>query len=75
MSDRKRYAYRLNVVLPDGPTVTDDAVMDDDGWFHWPARRVYFDQRNANRRADLFRKYGATVTVERSDPIVWTETP
>lgn len=69
---RKQYAYRLIVLLPDEPTITDDAVLDDDGWFHWPRwQRYYFSQSGAKKRADLLRKYGATVDIQRSLPIVW----
>lgn len=42
-------------------------------WFSWPTVRLYLSQTAAKRRADLLRSYGATVTVERSQPIVWDQ--
>jgi hypothetical protein len=41
--------------------------------FSWPHQRQYLSRSNALRRADLFRKYGAEVVVERSDKITWPE--
>lgn len=40
--------------------------------FHWPrANRRFFSKKCANDRADLLRKFGATVEVEESAPIEW----
>lgn len=41
--------------------------------FRWPANRPYLSRSAAKRRADLFRKYGATVSVVRSEPVTWPE--
>lgn len=80
MTGRKQYAYRLTVLLPDEPTLDEwePAWHDLEGTeeFYWPRwQRYYFSASGAKKRADLLRKYGATVTVERSEPIVWTEAP
>jgi hypothetical protein len=48
-----------------------DLPEDYDRWPGWPVARMYFNRPHAERRADLFRKYGATVVVEASDPITW----
>lgn len=40
--------------------------------FSWPALRAYLSPAAANRRATLLRRYGAVVTVERSEPIAWS---
>lgn len=39
--------------------------------FHWPAVRRYQSRGGAERRAELLRSYGATVTVVRSNPVTW----
>lgn len=41
--------------------------------FSWPRRRNYFSAPGAHARAALFRKYGAEVVVDVSEPIVWPE--
>jgi hypothetical protein len=41
--------------------------------FRWPANRNYLSRTGAEGRAKLFRKYGATVTVEASEPVAWGE--
>jgi hypothetical protein len=41
--------------------------------FSWPAVRRYLSRSGAERRANLFRKYGAVVTVVASDPITWPD--
>lgn len=79
MTVRNQYAYRLTVVLPDEPTLDEwEPVWNDmDGTesFHWPRwQRYYFSQGGAKKRADLLRKYGATVDIQRSLPIVWPTT-
>ena len=40
--------------------------------FQWPVNRRYFNPRSAENRADLFRKYGATVKVLKSAPVEWS---
>jgi hypothetical protein len=42
--------------------------------FEWPRERVFLSQSGAEHRADVFRQYGATVTVVRSNPITWPTT-
>ena len=42
-----------------------------EGRFEWPRNRLYQSASGAKRRADLYRKYGATVTIERSAPVTW----
>ena len=39
--------------------------------FYWPVARIYRSRSGAEDRAGLLRHYGATVTVEVSDPVVW----
>ena len=70
--------YRLNVTLPPG---SDDPEWEPPGWtdddhyagqaFQWPRVTRYLSMSKAQRRADLLRKYGATVTVECSLPVTW----
>lgn len=86
-SPRKRAAatrvYRLVVEYPPGSL---DRGWEPRGWepepgpyipeqegpeFRWPANRLCLTPATARRRADLFRRYGATVTVEVSDPVTW----
>jgi len=79
---RKRYAYRLAVVYPDGvdwlhpPDAWVDTWKDEwgpDGGpsFSWPVARVYFSRSGAKKRADLLESYGCTVTIERSNEVTW----
>lgn len=42
-----------------------------DDRFRWPAERLYLSSSAAKRRAALFEKYGAKVTIERSEPVTW----
>ena len=51
---------------PEGPP-----RFDPNHWPGWPVNRAYFSRKAAEARADRFREYGATVTVEASDPVVW----
>jgi hypothetical protein len=44
-----------------------------EGRFQWPRNRLYLSLSAAKRRAALFEKYGATVTVERSPPVTWPQ--
>jgi hypothetical protein len=41
--------------------------------FRWPRRTMYFDGPSAEKRAELLRRYGATVEVERSEPLRWSQ--
>jgi hypothetical protein len=75
---RKVYLYRLRVTLPPEaaePGWEPQAWLDDDyrGDFRWPETRLYLSGGWARRRANLFRKYGAQVTIERSAPVTWPD--
>lgn len=84
-AERRTYAYRLDVTYPEGSNERGWEPKDWDGWadevagdldassiyFQWPSVKTYLSQSTAKRRADLLRKYGATVTIIRSEPIVW----
>lgn len=88
MAERKVYVYRLVVEYPTGslepgweppgwepePYVTYNPEGPDGDGFRWPANRLCFSASTAKRRAGLFRRYGAKVTIERSDPVTWPET-
>jgi hypothetical protein len=81
----KSYVYRLVVTYPEGSLewgweppgwerYPEDHfyVPDDEGVeFRWPANRLCLSPATAKRRADLFRKYGATVEIVRSLPVEW----
>jgi len=41
--------------------------------FRWPRRLRFLSASGAKKQADLFRKYGAEVTVERSAPVEWPQ--
>lgn len=41
--------------------------------FTWPSERLFLQRGSANHRADLLRKWGAEVTVERSLPVRWDD--
>ena len=84
---RATYLYRLIVTLPpeaadpewepqawlDEPVPPVQYAEGDDARFSWPSNQHYLSATNAKRRADLFRKYGAEVTIERSAPVTWPE--
>ena len=46
---------------------------DDPGEFRWPRERLYLSRSGANAGADLFRKYGATAEIVRSERVTWGE--
>lgn len=76
-----RRVYRLDVQIPDDrrwPWQPPDYPLsldpDDRGWT-WPARRMYLSRSGAMGAAARLRVWGATVTVNRSEPIVWEATP
>lgn len=64
-----------------GDPITGDDLLDalkyvgSWGYFRWPANRKYRSAIAADRRAHLFRKYGAQVEIIRSLPIRWTDEP
>lgn len=79
MAGRKVYVYRLVVEYPPGSL---EWGWEPPGWdrrrllvgkvpFRWPVNRLCFTSATAKRRAGLFRKYGADVTIERSAPVTW----
>lgn len=39
--------------------------------FSWPGLRNFLSRSAAERRKKLFEKYGATVVIEASEPVVW----
>lgn len=82
-ANRPTYVWRLEVEYPpttpwpNGGVPGNEAsykfAAENDGHFWWPRHTRYLSERTAYRRAELLRKYGATVTVVRSDPITWPE--
>jgi hypothetical protein len=62
---------------PDG-TWDDDQEKhpreDEEGYpipWRWPSRRLFTSKDTADRTAAKLRSWGATVTVERSNPVTW----
>lgn len=37
--------------------------------FSWPQRRLYLSPSSARKRAELLRRWGATVEISRSEPV------
>jgi len=78
---RPQYVWKLEVEYPDtdpwprggvpGNQASYEFADANDGHFWWPRHTRYLSERTANRRAELLRKYGATVRVVKSDPISW----
>jgi hypothetical protein len=58
---------------PDDYRITSgpDAGAWDSHPFRWPANRLCLSPGTAKRRAAIFRKYGATVVIEASEPVTW----
>lgn len=56
---------------PENEVIDPETGAPDCASFSWPFNRTYISQTAARRRADLFRSYGAGVTIERSKPIEW----
>lgn len=79
------YVYSLHVTYPPrwlepgweppgrepGYTVGSGGDDDELYQFRWPQNRLCRTLGTAKRRADLFRKYGAHVTITRSLPVEW----
>ncbi len=42
-------------------------------WPGWPAVKMYFSKSGAEARANLFRRYGASVQVIASKPVEWPD--
>jgi hypothetical protein len=75
MKERDRRVFRLIVTLPDEPDLTH---WEEDGMmvpFHWPMNRAYLSLTGAQRRAQIFERYGATVEIVRSQPVRWEPEP
>jgi hypothetical protein len=81
--DRPLYAYRLIVEYPEGvdwlhpPHLWEQERAEGehehmDG-FDWPQVRRYLSYSGAKKRADLLRRYGCVVGIQRSERIEWTE--
>ena len=80
------FVYRLDVTLPEGadapgwcpdgwmPQVWDDADGRYVQEFRWPRKRHCLSLSTANRWAQQLRSWGATVTIRRSEPVVWPAT-
>lgn len=43
--------------------------------FRWQTRRNFLSKAAADRRAEWLREFGATVTVEKSNPVTWPNPP
>jgi len=39
--------------------------------FRWPRERVFLSERGARWRRTLLEGWGATVRIQRSDPVTW----
>lgn len=76
--------YRLAVTYPEGSrepgwqppgweSYDPSSPLHDTEWqdFRWPRERKYLSKPGAEHGASVFRRYGATVTIERSDPVTW----
>lgn len=80
---RPSYVWRLDVEYPPtepwpragvpGNAASYEFAEQNDGHFWWPRHTRCLSERTANKRAELLRKYGATVTVVRSNPITWPD--
>jgi hypothetical protein len=75
--DRPLYAYRLIVEYPEGeepPKLWQEEFADEPHvMFSWPQTRRYLSYSGAKKRADLLRRYGCVVGIQRSERIEWTE--
>ncbi len=77
--DRPLYAYRLIVEYPEGvdymnpPELWERDDDPDSPGFSWPRDRRYLSLSGAKKRADLLRRYGCVVGIQRSERIEWTE--
>lgn len=78
--DRPLYAYRLVVEYPEGvdslnpPHLWEtDYGSEPNTYFQWPQTRRYLSYSGAKKRADLLRRYGCVVGIQRSERIEWAE--
>lgn len=78
------YVWKLNVTLPEGvgpdnppegwePMVIDGPEGQESRPFSWPTRRHYLSAKSAEERAAMLRRWGCTVTIDRSRPVRWHE--
>jgi hypothetical protein len=88
LTERKRYVYRLVVDYPPGSLepgwepegwgqerkgLSFKRLMRQEDPFKWPRNSLCFSATTAKRRAELFREAGATVAIQRSEPVTWPE--
>ncbi len=78
--DRPLYAYRLIVEYPEGVDWTNPPHLWEEEYgndpltsFSWPQTHRYLSYSGAKKRADLLRRYGCVVGIQRSERIEWTE--
>lgn len=83
---RPVYVYRLDVTYPEGigpdnppegwePMVVDTEYGPETQTFSWPTRRNYMSREGAQNRANLLTEWGCIVSIQRSRPVTWEETP
>jgi hypothetical protein len=83
LPDRVIRVYRLDVTYPPG---SQEPGWEPDGWepevvysyegpdtlpFKWPRNQLCLSKTTAERRAALFRSYGAEVVIRPSAPVEW----
>ena len=78
------YIYRLRVSYPPnalepgweppGWTITGPNGYEDYREFNWPQRRNDLTRNGAVVAKRVLEGYGATVTIERSEPVTWPST-
>lgn len=77
---RPLYAYRLEVEYPHGIDWSNPPKLWEEEYgseplnsFSWPAHRHYLSMSGARKRAELLRRYGCVVGIQRSNRITWVE--
>lgn len=74
---RPLYVYRLIVEYPEKdapPPLWEDQNADEPHVvFSWPRARNYLSFSGAKKRADLLRRYGCVVGINRSEAVEWVE--
>lgn len=81
---KTQHVYRLAVKYPEGSLEPGwepenwDGLPDDFSYaedpnvhFRWPRVKTYLSKTGAEARAKLLRSFGAAVTVQESEPVVW----
>ena len=82
MADRPVYVYRLHVTPPPESLAPgweppgwhnghDWCPPEEECVFRWPSKRHCMSSGTASRWARQLKEYGATVRVERSEPVRW----